>query len=137
MPLDFTSLKQAIGALQRALASCARNKNNQSLSTEDKETLKAGVIQNFEVTYEVCWKFLKRWLELNMADTVVDGLPRRELFRKAQENGLIKDISKWFAYHNARNETVHTYNSAKAETVYSLAVSFLQDAQDLLKALEQ
>jgi hypothetical protein len=30
-----------------------------------------------------------------------------------------------------------SYNSAKAETVYSLAISFLQDAQDLLKALKQ
>ena len=25
-------------------------------------TLKAGVIQNFEVAYELCWKFIKRWL---------------------------------------------------------------------------
>ncbi|GBR74165.1 nucleotidyltransferase [Candidatus Termititenax aidoneus] len=136
MPLDLTSLVQVIDALQKALSSCVKNEYNQTLTVEDKETLKAGVIQNFEIAYEVCWKFLKRWLELNITDVAIDGLPRRELFRKAQENSLIKDAAKWFEYHNARNETAHTYNSDKAAAVYSLTAEFLKDAQNLLKVLE-
>jgi hypothetical protein len=43
----------------------------------------------------------------------------------------------WFEYHDARNETAHTYNRDKAAAVCNLAASFWQEARDLLKALEQ
>jgi nucleotidyltransferase substrate binding protein (TIGR01987 family) len=136
MILDLTSLRQATNALQKSLNSCLKNKHNASLSSDDLETLKAGVIQNFEITYELCWKFMKRRLELNTPDLELNGLPRKELFRKAQESRLIGEAAKWFEYHNARNETTHTYNSDKAEIVYNLADQFLQDALNLLRNLE-
>ena len=46
-----------------------------------QEGIKAGVNQNFKVTYELCWKFTKRWRENNIGATYVDGVTRRELFR--------------------------------------------------------
>ena len=47
-------------------------------------TIAAGVIQNFAFTYELCWKFMKRWIEENVNSEIVDGVTRRELFRKAK-----------------------------------------------------
>ena len=97
----------------------------------------AGVIQNFEFTYELCWKFMKRWLENNLGSSYVDGLPRKELFRIAAEHQLISNVSNWFIYHEARNETTHTYDRKKAERVFETAQKFLPDAKELLRNLEK
>ena len=39
-------------------------------------------------------------------------------------------------YHDARNETAHTYDEATAEDVFETAQKFLADARELLQALE-
>ena len=98
--------------------------------------LKAGAIQNFEFTYELCWKFMKRWLDENIGAAYVDGVPRVQLFRLAAESQLITDVDKWMEYHRARNKTSHTYDVEVAESVYLSARDFLQDAERLTKALE-
>ena len=50
-----------------------------------RETLHAGIIQHFEVAYEVCWKSMRQWLGYNVRPEAVDGVSRRELFRLAAE----------------------------------------------------
>lgn len=101
------------------------------------ETIKAGVIQNFEFTYELCWKFMKRWIEQNIGSEIVDGVTRRELYRVSAENKLIDDISKWMEFHKARNSTSRIYDSDIAEEVYGIAVEFLPYAKEFLKRLEE
>ena len=132
MPLDLSSLKKAVDSLDRAIKVAVENKN----SAQD-EVIRAGVIQNFEFTYELCWKFIKRWLELNAAGAAVDGSTRKELFRLAAESRLITGVENWFKYHTARNETAHTYDPAKAVEIYALAAPFAADARKLLQVLEQ
>ena len=76
--MQLDSLTKSIDALDRSV------KTASSLDTSDddlRETVRAGVIQNFEVAYEQCWKMMKRWLEENIGRTYVDGVTRRELFR--------------------------------------------------------
>jgi len=74
-----------------------------NIATDEKEVIQAGVIQNFELTYELCWKFMKRWLELNLMIGLMDGTIGKELFRNALENKLISDFFSWVRYHELRN----------------------------------
>lgn len=135
MALDLSSLQKAIASLKRAVR-VAEQLIDGAVDTDQEEVIRAGVIQNFEFTYELCWKFMKRWLEKNASGQAVDGLTMKELFRMAAERLLIKDVEAWFAYHNARNKTSHIYDEATAGDVYEVAVRFLVDAQAFLKVLE-
>ena len=135
MALDLGSLRKAINSLERALGVAAPDKL-QAMPADQQEVIKAGVIQNFEFTYELCWKFMKRWLETNISPMVADGVARRELFRLAAESRLIEDVEQWMRYHEARNQTEHIYDPAIAQDVYDTAYRFSGDAAKFLQALE-
>ena len=135
MPLDLGSLQKAVAALRAALAKSNDSHFMATLDDVARDTMKAGVIQHFEFTYELCWKFMKRWLETNISPNVADGVTRRQLFRLAVENRLIDDVDRWMRHHDARNDTAHTYDPAIAERVYRAAHDFAHDAGGLLEAL--
>ena len=129
MALELASLRKAIRSLNGILS---KTEDAEFMSLFDEITvngLKAGAIQNFEFTYELCWKFMKRWLDENIGAAYVDGVPRVQLFRLAAESQLITDVDKWMEYHRARNKTSHTYDVEVAESVYLSAREFLQDAE--------
>ena len=63
MALDLTSLSKAVEALDRSLAAVERAQAIRDAALQ--ETVRAGVIQQFEVAYELSWKFLQRWLREN------------------------------------------------------------------------
>lgn len=136
MPLELDSIQKAVAALTGVLAKSDDAEFMRGLDEIARNAIKSGVIQHFEFTYELCWKFIKRWLEMNVSPPTVDGVTRRELFRQAAENRLIDDVEQWMRYHDARNKTAHTYQPAIAESVYAAAHDFAVDARRLLKALE-
>ena len=164
MTLDLTNLKQSIRSLEIALNFASAKEKLKGLTEDEQDVIRAGVIQNFEFilnglikcdcipveyntprftfsnlveyTYELSWKFMKRWLEHNLGSAYVDGLPRKELFRIAAESRLITHVNHWIEYHDARNETAHTYDKSKAQRVFETAKEFLNDALELLKNLE-
>jgi len=132
--LDITHLKNAIAALQ----SCINDYNEYATKGNTlRESLRSGVIQNFEVAYELSWKFMKRWLAFNIGNSLVDGIPRFELFKLAVENGLISDSEIWFDFHDARNKTSHEYGEEAAEIVLEYALKFLPYAKGFLGTLEK
>ena len=88
MPLELDSLKKAVGALHAVLAKSSDAEIMRGLDEITRNAIKSGAIQHFEFTYELCWKFIKRWLEVNISPTAADGVTRRELFRLAAENRL-------------------------------------------------
>ena len=93
-------------------------------------------IQRFEYTYELAWKMIKRHLDwAGFADTA--SLSKRDLFREAAKAKLIADADAWFEYHQARNETSHTYEVTAAEEVYAAALKFTPDARALLNELKK
>ncbi|MBN8537639.1 MAG: nucleotidyltransferase substrate binding protein [Deltaproteobacteria bacterium] len=88
---------------------------NEALKIAKTDLEKAGTIQYFEFTYELAWKTLKRILsargkELNSP---------KPIFREAALEKLIDDPELWFDFTKDRNETVHTYNKAIANSIFN------------------
>ena len=132
--IDATHLRNAISALQACILDYDEY-SSQSVSL--RESLRSGVIQNFEVAYELSWKFMKKWLAYNVGNSMVDGIPRFQLFKLAAENGLISDSEIWFDFHDARNKTSHEYSENIAEFVFEQALRFLPYAKNFLETLEK
>jgi len=128
--LDLTPLQKALKSLLVAIERTERE-------AED-DMLRDSVIQRFEYTYELCWKMLKRRLEMDVpSPESIDAMSYREMIREGAERGLIEDPTAWFGYRQKRNLTTHTYNADVAKDVYKVALEFANDAQRLLAALEQ
>lgn len=71
---------------------------------------RGGLVQFFEVTFELSWKLLKDYLE---SQDVNPKFPR-DTIKEAFRYELIKDGDAWMNMLNDRNLTVHTYNETKA-----------------------
>ncbi len=136
MKLDLSSLRKAVESWAKTLEVADDKGFISGLSDNQKDAIRAGVIQNFEFTYELCWKFMRRWLEVDLGSVYVEGVARRQLFRLSAENKLIGDVDQWMEYHDARNEISHTYDEGTAEDVFATAREFVADAEKLLQALE-
>lgn len=142
--MSFEPPKQDVTALEKATSSFLqlypRVTDEVFMSQQDEIIrlgLQAGLIQNFEFTYELCWKAMKRWLEINISPNIADGVPRRELFRMAAENLLIEDVDEWMTYHAARNDSSHRYGQEIAEDVLQVLADFGRAAQRLLAQLQK
>jgi nucleotidyltransferase substrate binding protein (TIGR01987 family) len=137
MKLDLSSLRKAVESLERALKVVNNRDLMAGYDDDTKDIIRAGVIQNFEFTYEMCWKFMKRRLELVLGSSYVDGITRHELFRFAAENQLINDVEQWMEYHDARNDTSHTYDEERAVEILEVVGPFARDARKFLEILEK
>ena len=136
MTLELSALEKAVNSFEKAVDAVNTAPHILGLDEDILDTVKAGVIQNFEFTYELCWKFIKRWLQANYGPSFAEGVHRRELFRMAAENGLIDDVMLWMDFHQSRNLTSHTYDQGVADEVFEIALKFLPEARRLLKAIE-
>lgn len=72
---------------------------------------RAGMIQFFEMTFELAWKVLKDYLE---AQGYMVKSPR-ETIKQAYQIGLIEDGHHWIDALSKRNLTSHTYDEALAK----------------------
>jgi len=138
MKLELTSLRKAVESLERTLNVANDRDFIAELNPDQIDAIKAGVIQNFEVAYELCWKYIQRWLRQNISPADAEyPRTRKEFFRMAARYGLIDDPLAWFTYGDARNLSSHIYDEQKAETVYQTALRFITDAKFLLERLEE
>ncbi|NPV02822.1 MAG: nucleotidyltransferase [Brevinematales bacterium] len=134
--LDLGGLKRALDSMEKLAEKMSDKDFMGTLDGITRKGLRSGMIQNFEFTYELCWKMMKRWIEGNIGRVYIEGVSRRELFRFARESLLIDNIEKWMNYHEARNITSHTYNEEMADEVFRIAMDFIIEAQKLYSAIE-
>lgn len=81
---------------------------NQPIETELE---RAGIIQFFEISFELSWKLMKDYLE---AQEISVKSPR-ETIKQAYQIGLIDDGHIWMDALTDRNLTVHTYDEEVAK----------------------
>jgi nucleotidyltransferase substrate binding protein (TIGR01987 family) len=75
---------------------------------------KAGLIQFFEITFELSWKMMKDYLEEQGFKTLKSP---RDSIKKAFETNLITEGRLWLETLTNRNLTTHTYDEAHAGKV--------------------
>ena len=102
----FQNFEKAMGHLEDAL------------EILDPDLLqKAGIIQFFEMSYELAWNVLKDYLE---EQGFIDVNSPRSAIKKAFEVGLIENGHVWMNLLLDRNLTAHTYDEEKATEVEEL-----------------
>lgn len=137
MNLDFSPLGNAVGQLEKALGYA-----NSDMAKADaglREQLRNSVIQCFEFTYELSHKMLKRYLEETAANPEeIDSMSFQSIVRIGNEKGLLRsDWPRWRTYRQARTDSSHTYDEAKAEAVFAIAPDFLDEARYLFDVLSE
>ena len=81
------------------------------------DTVRDGMIQRFEFTFELGWKALKEYmLDAGMQNTL--QFPKQVL-REAYAAELIDDERLWLDMLDARNSTSHIYDDRQAAAVMS------------------
>ena len=132
MQLDLTELDKAIDSLEESVNLYRSHENDERLAL----ALRDSVIQRFEYTFELCWKYMQKWIGKNQNPNLSEPVySRKELFRTAAQLGLIDDPNLWFGYHDARNISSHTYSEENAVLAFSHAATFFQDARKLYNFL--
>lgn len=79
----------------------------------DNEVLTAGLIQIYEFTFELAWKTLKDYLEME-GFTV---LSPRATIRQAFQSGYLHNAEDWMQALDDGNLTTHTYDEQIAAKV--------------------
>lgn len=77
----------------------------------ETELERAGIIQFFEMTFELAWKVLKDYLE---SQGYVVKSPR-ETIKQSLQIGIIENGHVWLEALSNRNLTTHTYDEELAE----------------------
>jgi nucleotidyltransferase substrate binding protein (TIGR01987 family) len=101
---SFINFKRALANLRRSLATPIQEPRDRS-----------GIIKDFEMTYELSWKVLKKLLKTQGHET----LGAKDVFTKAFQLGYIQDESAWFKMIEDRTQTSHVYDEAEAQTIVS------------------
>lgn len=115
----FANFKKALHLLEKAI-----------LIKHPSEIERAGLVQFFELSFELSWNLMKDYLEeIGYSDVKSP----RDSIKKAFEIELISDGYSWLEALKNRNETSHIYDEATAEKViFEIINSYLP----LLKNLE-
>ena len=94
------------------------------------DTVRDGMIQRFEFTFELGWKALKEYmLDAGMQNTM--QFPKQVL-REAYAAALIDDESVWLDMLNARNQTSHIYDDHTAAVIATkIQKTYLPELQKL------
>ena len=119
----FKNFEKAILLLQAAVS-----QNELSILEQ------AGVIQTYEITFELAWKTLKDFLE---SKEVIAQFPR-DVIKEAFKNKIIKAGEIWLDMLEKRNLMSHTYDETNTAMALELIVnSYYDELNDLYLTLNK
>ena len=108
----------------------AMNYLEEAVDLADPDTIqKAGMIQFFEMTFELGWNMIKDYLQ---QEGITDIKSPRAAIKKGFETGILQDGYGWMQMLEDRNITSHAYDE---ETVSKLGQLISEEYFPLLKKL--
>lgn len=106
----MTKLEALKKQYQRAL-----NRLDEILQKGKDDIIRDSAIKRFEFTFDLSWKLTKAFLEEEKG--VVRNSPK-ECFREAYRQGIIDYDDFWIKMTDWRNEIVHSYSEAFADSLF-------------------
>ena len=98
------------------------------------EMSRASLIKHFEFCYELSWKFMKRYIEMDGGNSG-EIVSRKDLFRVSKELHLITDFQAWVKYTRDRNRTSHLYDEDTANEVFQTARDFVHEFSTFVETI--
>jgi len=102
------------------------------LNLEENDVVRDSAIKRFELCFELCWKTLKDFL----TEEGIFCRSPRNCFKEAFSMGIIQDEDEWLSILEDRNLSVHTYDEALAEELYSRLKNHLKAMKNLLELIK-
>jgi nucleotidyltransferase substrate binding protein (TIGR01987 family) len=106
----------------------------EALALPKDAIVRDSAIQRFEISFELCWKFLKAYIEEEHNASCTSP---RTCFRAAFKHGVIANDPFWIDLTVLRNYTVHTYNEQLADYVYARLPETMLRFRALLNATDR
>ena len=78
MPLDLVSLNKSFNALKEVFAVSEDDDRMSQFTHFEVIAIRSGVLKHFEITYELSWRLIVRWLNNNVSPGIADGISRRK-----------------------------------------------------------
>lgn len=95
---------------------------------------KEGIVQRFEILFELSWNILKDYLENEGYDNIKNS---KQTIRQAFQDEIITDAEIWMGALKQRNLTSHTYdNEILDKTVSYIIHEFYPIVRDLYYQLK-
>ena len=102
----YKTLQKAISRLEEAVEEATQNT---TLTNAVREMLRDSIIQRFEFTLELAWKYLRTVL-INQSILPQDVSSPKKTIREAFKGGTITNGHIWIDMLDDRNLLSHTYN---------------------------
>lgn len=131
MRLDLSSFENALDTLLEAL--------NAHEEEPENRFIRDACIQRFEYSYELAYKFLRRYLEeAEPIPADVSDLDFSGLIRLGFKRGILAaEWVEWKEFRNSRNITSHAYDEQKADAVLKEIPNFYVEARFLLRQIKK
>lgn len=104
-------------------------------NAESDEFYRSGVINKFNLTFELAWKSIKDTLEMHGADISKTGSPR-EILKAAYAINFLNDSEIWLDMLKNRNSIVHIYDESAAiklvEKIFDKYITAFVNLRELL-----
>ena len=135
--IDLKPMSEAVNRLTDATR--VYEELQHQVSEPARILLRSGLIQTFEYNYGLAVSMMSRYLSSVVSDPAKRDLNVfEELIRVADEMGLVlSPFSTWKIFRQARNNTSHTYNEAKAAAVAEVIPAFEKEVKHLLARLQE
>jgi len=115
----FFKLEHAVNSLNNSIELVAENTDYRYM-----QWLKDSVIQRFEYTIELSWKFMKYYL---LEEHWEDCMSSKDVIKTAYKVGIIENLDIWIDMIEKRNRLSHDYHEEFANLSFDDIIDYIVD----------